>query len=77
MVSILSQINRVHTLPSYLSYALILTFHLGLGYQNGLSPSYIPTLYVCLLSRLRVISPAHLIFLDFITVIISSEEKKW
>jgi hypothetical protein len=38
-VSILSQINPIHTIPSYLRSILILSTHLRLGLPSGLFPS--------------------------------------
>jgi hypothetical protein len=43
MVPILSQINPVHTTPSYLRSILILSTHLRLGLPSDLFPSGFPT----------------------------------
>jgi hypothetical protein len=63
LVPILSQINPVHTTPSYV---LILSFHLRLGLPSGLFPSGFPIkiLYAFLFSPIRATWPSHLILLD-------------
>jgi hypothetical protein len=43
LVPILSQINPIHTIPSYLRSILILSTHLRLGLPSGLFPSSCPT----------------------------------
>ena len=55
---------------------LILSFHLRLGFPNGLLPTGFPTktLYKPLLSHIRATCPAHHIILDFITRTIFGEQ---
>jgi hypothetical protein len=43
LIPILSHINLIHTIPSYLRSILILPTHLGLGLHSGLFPSGFPT----------------------------------
>ena len=70
--------QSISCLPHYNSRRsiLILFFHLRLGLPSGLFPSSFPTktLYTPLLSTLRAICPAHLIFLDLIIRKIFGEE---
>jgi hypothetical protein len=72
LVHILTQINPIHTFPSYLRSILILSTYLRLGLPSGLFPSGFPTniLYAFLLSRIRATFPAHLILLDLIILMI-------
>jgi hypothetical protein len=53
LVPVHSQINPIHTTPSYLSPILILSTHLGLGLPCGLFPSGFP------INILYVSSPPH------------------
>jgi hypothetical protein len=54
----------------------MLSIQLHLGLLNGLFHSGFPTnnLYTFLFSPIRAMGPAHLIFLDFIILIILGEE---
>jgi hypothetical protein len=72
LVSILSQIEPVHIIPSYLRSILILSTHLRLDLPSGLFHSVFPTniLYLFLFSPIRATCPDHLILLDLIILII-------
>ena len=71
-VPILSQINPVHTHPTFWRLILILSFHLRLCHPSGLFPSGLSTKNpLCTyLSPLHATFPAHL----FILVLIFGEE---
>jgi hypothetical protein len=60
----MSQVNPVHTLTSYILK------------DSGIFPSGFPTniFYVFLISIMLATSPAHLILLDTIILIVSGEE---
>ena len=75
----LSWVSSIHSIPPHPTSwkpILILSYHLRLVFPSGLFPSSFPTetLYTSLLSLIRTTCTAHLIFLDFITPIILSEE---
>jgi hypothetical protein len=70
LVPILSQIDAVHTTPSLRSI-LILSIHLRLDLSSGLFPSGLPT------NITRATSPAHLIPLDLIILIMFGEAYKF
>jgi hypothetical protein len=56
LLPILSQINSIHTIPSYLSKIILILFtHLRLGLPSGLFPSGFPTniLYTFLFAPIR------------------------
>ena len=77
-VPILSQIDPLHTPPSFfLEIHLNIIPHLLLVLPSGLFPSGFPTktLYITLLSPIRVICPAHLIHFDLIIRIILGVEQ--
>jgi hypothetical protein len=77
LVPILSQIDPIHSTPSYLSLSSILpSTHLRLGLPNGLLPSGFPTniLYAFFLTPIRATCPDLLILLDLIILIKLGEE---
>jgi hypothetical protein len=78
LVPILSHINPIHSIPSYLRSVLKLSTHLRLGLPSGLFPFGFPTniLYAFLFSPIRTTCPAHLVILDLIVLIILGEEYK-
>jgi hypothetical protein len=74
-VPILSQINPINTIPSYLSKIHFNIVHPPTpGLPSGLVPSGFPTniLYAFLVSLIRATCHAHLILLDLIILIIQS-----
>jgi hypothetical protein len=73
MVPILSYINPIHTILSYLS-----KIHFNIVLPNGLFPSGFPTniLYVFLFYFIRAKCPAHLILLEMLFLILLGEEYK-
>jgi hypothetical protein len=78
LAPILSQINPVHTTPSYLRFMLILFTHVRLGLPSGLFLFNFPTniLYAFLISPISTACPAHLILLHLIILIMFGKEYK-
>jgi hypothetical protein len=73
-----SSTQSVPSHPNSWRSILILSSHLRLGLPSGLFPSGYPieTLYTTLPSPLSAICPAHLILLDFITILVE-EYRSW
>jgi hypothetical protein len=79
LAPILTQINSIHTTPSYLSKIhLNLSSHLLLGVSTGLFPSGLQTniLYAFLFSKITATCPVHYILLNSIILNILGEEYK-
>jgi hypothetical protein len=78
LVSILSHMNPVHTVPSYLRSIVIVTSYLPLGLPSGLFRSGFPAniLYAFLFAPICATCPSHLILLDCIILIIFDEDYK-
>jgi hypothetical protein len=77
LVLILSQINPIHTIPSYLSKINFnIVHHLRLGLPSGLFPSGFPTNILCkfLFNAAHAKCPVHIILLHLIIVIILGEK---
>jgi len=79
LVPDLRQMNPVHTLPPYFSkiHSNII-FPSTASLPSGLFPSGFPTeiLYTLLIYLLRGTCPAHIILLDFVTLIVFGESYK-
>jgi len=76
-VPILSQLNPIHTFPpSFLNINPNIISHLRVDLPPGLFPWGFPTkiLYASLISPMRAICFAHLILLDFITLMMFGED---
>jgi len=72
----------IHSTPSHpvsLISSVMLSSYLCLGLRSGIFPSGFPStiLYEFLVTPTSYTHPAHFIFLDWITLIISNEEYKW
>jgi hypothetical protein len=70
------RIQSTTSYPSCLRYILILSSHLSLGPQGGLFPSVFPTKILYTFQSMRATWTAHLILLDFITLITFGEVYK-
>jgi hypothetical protein len=78
-VPILSQIDPIPTIPSYLTKIHFNIAHTPTSwFPSGPFPSGFPTkiLYAILFAPIRATCPAHLIFLDLISLIVLSEAYK-
>jgi hypothetical protein len=78
LVPIPSQTDLVHTIPSYLRSALILSTHLLLGVPRSLFPSHFPSNILHAFIPLLPICatcPTHLILLHFIILRSGDEDK--
>jgi hypothetical protein len=78
LVPILSRMNPIHSIPSYLSKIHFNIVHSRLGLPSRLFPSGFPTniLYTFLFSPIHATRPAHVIRFDFIILIILGEQYK-
>jgi hypothetical protein len=76
LVSVLSQINPVHTTPSYLSKIHFNIIHKP-SFPSGFFPSGLPTeILYAFTFTIHATFPAHLILLDLVTLIILGEDYK-
>jgi hypothetical protein len=81
LVPILSQINPIHTIPSFLSKIQFNIVHPSTSWSSQWPPSFrLPAniLYAFLLNHIRATRPAHLIFINLIILIIlGGKYKLW